>query len=310
MMGTGPFAVPTFRLLCSDPNSNVVLLISQPPREVKGRKQPDSPTVVAAGELGIPVWTPDRINYHVQQLRQYEPDLLVVCDFGQILSPEVLACARYGGLNLHGSLLPKYRGAAPVNMAIWNGDAETGNTVIHLTPQLDAGPIVAQNRTVIGPDETPVELEPRLSEMGAPLVLDVIRKIQAGELVKELQIEGEVTKAPRLKKSDGQIDWSKTALQIRLQIRALEPWPQTFFFWTRKGEPLRLQPRSLPTILPEDAFEKSGTPGTILEVSDRLVVETGNGFLAFSRIQPSGKKEMDIRSFALGYQIKPGEGLK
>ncbi len=310
MMGTGPFAVPTFKLLCSDPDCDVVLLVSQPPREVKGRRQPDSPMVTVARELGVPTWTPDRINNYVDELRQYAPDLLVVCDFGQILSPEVLACAPFGGLNLHGSLLPKYRGAAPVNMAIWNGDAETGNTVIHLTPQLDAGPIVAQNRTAIGADETPVELEPRLSAMGAPLVLDVIRQIQAGKLVKEWQVEGEVSKAPRLKKADGKIDWSKTSEEIRLQIRALEPWPQTFFFWSRQGEPLRLQPRALPTILPADAYPRTGIPGSIADVGDCLTVETGNGFLAFSRIQPSGKKEMDIRAFALGYKIKTGEKLE
>ena len=310
MMGTGPFAVPTFKLLCSDPDCDVVLLVSQPPREVKGRRQPDSPMVTAARELGIPTWTPDRINNYVDELRQYAPDLLVVCDFGQILSPEVLACAPFGGLNLHGSLLPKYRGAAPVNMAIWNGDAETGNTVIHLTPELDAGPIVAQNRTAIGADETPVELEPRLSAMGAPLVLDVIRQIQAGKLVKEWQVEGEASKAPRLKKADGKIDWSKTSEEIRLQIRALEPWPQTFFFWSRQGEPLRLQPRTVPTILPADAYPRTGIPGCIADVGDCLTVETGNGFLAFSRVQPSGKKEMDIRAFALGYKIKTGEKLE
>ncbi len=308
MMGCGPFAVPTFRLLAQQPNHQVELLISQPVREKK-RPVDVSPTVRAAAELNIPVWQPDRINDNVDQLRSYNADLFVVCDFGQILSPDVLASAPLGGLNLHGSLLPKYRGAAPINRAIMAGETTLGVTVIHLTPQLDAGPMVAQASLELGSDETALQVEPRLAELGAPLVLSVVNKMNDGNIISQLQPEGQATRAPKLKKAEGKIDWSLPAEQIRNLYRAFEPWPQTHFFWTCRGNQLRLIPRSVPTV--EFAnLSPDAAPGTVLEVSDRLVIQTGAGAIAFTRIQPAGKKEMDIKSFTLGYAIHPGEKVE
>ena len=176
-----------------------------------------------------------------QQLAGVGADLLVVCDYGQILAPQTLSTARLGGINLHGSLLPKYRGAAPINWALLNGDTETGVTVIHMTPKIDAGPCIAQAVTMIDPEETAVELEARLAESGGRLVRQTIEALAEGRLEALPQDPALASKAPRLKKTDGAIDWARPALSIKNQIRALEPWPRTYTFWHRgQGAAVRM----------------------------------------------------------------------
>ena len=176
------------------------------------------------------------------QLAACRADLMVVCDYGQILTPATLAAARLGGINLHASLLPKYRGAAPINWAIYHGETETGVTVIQMTPKIDAGPCVAQARTPIGPEETAPELETRLAELGAGLVCQTTRR--PGGRPTRCPATGHfalASKAPRLKKTDGLIDWSRPAAAIKDHVRAMEPWPQTYTFWHRQsGPPVRL----------------------------------------------------------------------
>ena len=196
-----------------------------------------------AGRHETPLLDPEDVNAPPwpARLAAYEADLLVVCDFGQILLPDTLAAARRGGINLHASLLPKYRGAAPINWAIYNGDRETGVTVIHMTPQLDAGPCIAQARTEILPDETTGQLETRLADMGAALVQQAIRDLQAGRVEALPQDAALASRAPRLKKTDGLIDWSRPAEAIRNHVRAMDPWPKTYTFWHRhEAAPLRL----------------------------------------------------------------------
>ena len=168
-----------------------------------------------------------------REFRQLSPDLLVVCDYGEILRPETLATARLGGINLHGSLLPKYRGAAPVQWAILRGETETGNSIIQMTPGLDAGPCLAQQRTPIDPDEDAEQLETRLAAMGAELVLRVIDELESGTAKPIAQDAGLASKAPRLKKEQGAIDWSRPAQEIKNQVRGLRPWPRAFTFWHR-----------------------------------------------------------------------------
>ncbi len=196
-----------------------------------------------AAERGSPVHAPESVNSVAARmvLAAYRPDLLVVCDYGQILKPEALEIARFGGINLHASLLPKYRGAAPINWAIYHGETETGVTVIHMTPQLDAGPAIAQEKTAIGPEETADELEPRLADIGAPLVLQAVAALESGTAQPIPQDARQATRAPRLTKKLGQVDWSRAAGAIANQVRALRPWPKTFTFWQRQdGEPLRM----------------------------------------------------------------------
>jgi methionyl-tRNA formyltransferase len=308
VMGTGPFAVPMFRALYEAPHE-VLALVTQPARAQRGgRETPKNPMRVVAEERGTPVLDPENINTDDvrAELARFEPDLFVVADYGQILASETLAVARRGGINLHGSLLPKYRGAAPINWAIYNGDAETGVTVIHMTPRVDAGPCLAQARTAIDPDENAVELELRLASLGAPLVCRTIDDLEAGQVQPLPQDKAIASPARRLRKTDGEIDWSRTAEQIKNQIRALEPWPKTYTFWRRAGgDPLRL---ILGRCQVRPAAAAGVEPGTIVAAKDsELAVAAGSGALAIFELQPAGKRMLNAAEFLRGYPVREGD---
>ena len=326
MMGTGSFGVPTLRGLYETHHS-VVALVTAPVRTQQGKPLiPVSPIRDLAHQHAIPIFDPEDINTDESRARLagYEVDLLVVCDYGQILSAATLATARLGGVNLHGSLLPKYRGAAPINWAIYHGETETGVSVIHMTPRVDAGPCIGQARTPIYPDETAVELEQRLSEIGAWLARRAIDALEAGRLEVLPQDPALATKAPRLKKSHGAVDWTRPAAAIKNQVRAMEPWPRAYTFWHRpKGTPLRLilGPVSVvelgraPTeggyrakLGTERSLVPGGPPGTVLEAEQRrLLVAAGAGAVGLQSIQPAGKRLMDVAEFLRGYPVRPGE---
>lgn len=308
MMGTGGFAVPSFRALVTS-GHDVPVVVTRPNRAAVGKRPPPlSPMRGVAEELTIRVFDPEDVNSasSVETLAGYRPDLLVVCDYGQILSKNTLAIARWGGINLHGSLLPKYRGAAPVNWAIYHGDTETGVTVIHMTPRLDAGPTVAQASTAIDSDENAVELESRLAEIGAPLVCQSVTDLASGRAQPIEQIDTMASRAPRLKKSDGAIDWRRPAEAIRNQIRAFQPWPRSFSFWHRvNGPPLRL---TIDKAQIDKGIGVEDAPSTVVSVDrDRLVIAAGNHGLAVETIQPAGKRSMDVREFLLGYPVRQGD---
>ena len=223
MIGTGPFAVPTFSGLFETAHE-VVTLVTKPLEPAQGKQPPPAtPMRDVAHVHATPIFDPLDVNGEesLAVLLGCQADLLVVCDYGRILSAGALATSRLGGVNIHGSLLPKYRGAAPINWAIYHGETETGVSVIHMTPRVDAGPLVGQARTVIGPDETAVELEKRLSEIGAWLVRRAIDALESGRLEALPQDHTQASKAPRLKKTDGLIDWSRPAAAIKNQVRAL-----------------------------------------------------------------------------------------
>jgi methionyl-tRNA formyltransferase len=319
MMGTGPFAVPTFQQLY-EARHDVALLVTRPLRSHRGKDvEPASTMRDIAHEHGTPIFDPEDINAAEarQHLIDTAVDLLVVCDYGRILTPETLAAARLGGINLHASLLPKYRGAAPINWALFNGDSETGVTVIHMTPKVDAGPCIAQAVTAIDAEETAVELEARLAESGGWLVRRTIDAVAEGRLEALPQDPGLASKAPRLKKTDGTIDWRRPALSIKNQIRALEPWPRTYTYWHRaQSAPLRMilgpvdvvdpqSSRHMPSIVRPDDHP---APGTVLEAcGDRLVIVAGQGAVAPRTIQLAGKRAMGIAELLRGHKIQPGE---
>jgi methionyl-tRNA formyltransferase len=308
MMGTGPFAVPTFRELYAA-RHDVALLVTKPLRSHRGKEvEPASTMRNVAREHGTPIFDPESVNTPEAQrrLREVAADLMVVCDYGQILAPQTLAAARLGGINLHGSLLPKYRGAAPINWAIYNGETETGVTVIHMTPQIDAGPCIAQAATPIGAEETAVEVEARLAELGAPLVRSAIDALAAGRAEALPQNPSLASKAPRLKKTDGAIDWARPAECLKNQVRALEPWPRTYTFWHRaQGAPLRMILGPLNVV---DSHAESPVPGTVLEAHvDRLVIACGQGAVAPRGIQLAGKRPMDVAEVLRGRTIQPGD---
>ncbi|MEN6459426.1 MAG: methionyl-tRNA formyltransferase [Thermoguttaceae bacterium] len=309
MMGTGPFALPTFRKLY-ETRHTVVGLVTGPVRMHRGRPvEPPSLLREQAAEHRTPIFDPDDVNAAEFRgsLAALAADLLVVCDYGQILTPMTLGAARRGGINLHASLLPKYRGAAPINWAIYCGDTETGVTVIHMTPQLDAGPCIAQTRVAIDPEETAGELEQRLAELGADLICETIDRLESDDVRPIAQDPSLASRARRLKKADGAIDWRRPALAVKNQIRALEPWPRSSTFWhPDNGPAVRL-------ILSRAASDRVRTaetcpPGTVLEAAgDRLVIATGDGVLLPLSIQPAGKREMSVAEFLRGHHVRVGD---
>jgi methionyl-tRNA formyltransferase len=310
MMGAGPFAVPTFESLL-DSRHDVPALVTRPAAAVIGKhKPPPRPMYEVAVRRGLPIHEPESVNSPQahEALRELAADLFVVCDYGQILSAPTLSLAKLGGINLHASLLPQYRGAAPINWAIYHGEKETGVTVIHMTPRLDAGPSLVQRSTPIDPEEDAVELERRLSQLGVGAVQEAIELLAGWDgvsLLGQSQDPALATKAPRLKKSDGEVDWSRSAMQIHDQIRALRPWPGTFTHWLRPGrEPMRLiLDAAIPLFQPAAA-----APGeVVLGDGQRLLVATGEGVLSLVRIQPAGKRVMEIAEFLRGHPLEPGQ---
>jgi methionyl-tRNA formyltransferase len=308
MMGTGPFAVPTFRALY-ETRHDMAALATAPLRTHRGKPvAPISSIREVALEHGTPILDPEDINEpdSRSRLASFQADLLVVCDYGQILAPATLATALQGGINLHASLLPKYRGAAPINWAIDHGETETGVTVIHMTPQIDAGPCIAQARLAIEPDETAVELEVRLAEAGARLVCESIDLLEAGKAKALPQDPALAGKAPKLKKNDGHIDWSLPAPAVKNHVRAMEPWPKTYTYWHRSdGPPVRLILGPLSVV---ECQAADARPGAVLEAAGhRLVIAAGKDAVRPSSIQPAGKRLMTIDEFLHGYRVRPGD---
>lgn len=307
MLGTGDFALPTFEHLCAT-GHEVVALICQPDRP-QGRKQELIPSriKVAAQARGVAVHQPEKINSPEGEelLRSLAPDLLVTAAYGQILSAAVLAIPTRGGINLHGSVLPAYRGAAPVARAIQRGETETGVTVIAMNPRVDAGGMIAFARTPIGPDETAGELEDRLAALGAPLVARAIADLMAGTAQILPQDPALVTKAPKLRKEDGLVDWSLTAQQIHDLIRAMQPWPIASTVWHHGQvgkEPQRL------ILHRSRVAEGSGEPGrAIVAEGGRLVIAAGSGALELLSVQIPGKKPASIADFLRGYRVAVGD---
>jgi len=249
IMATGAFAVPSIRALYESGRFEIVCLVTCPLRYDKYGNPMTTPARQAAEKYGIPISAHSNVNSaeFFEFLYLVRPDLIFVCDFGQILSQRTLSGSILGGINLHGSLLPKFRGAAPVHWAILTGERETGVSIIHMTPQIDAGPVIAQCPPIpIDPCETVVELEERLAEYGAPLVLDTVSRMACSEPGSEPlriinQLHDRVSKAPRLTKENGFVPWNRSSREIFNHYRAMIPWPRSFTDWHRAdGEAVRL----------------------------------------------------------------------
>ena len=312
MMGTGSFAAPTFEGLF-DTHHEIVALFTSPTVQQRSRSKVETPMRDIAVRHALPIFDPPDINSQesLELLRSFHADLFIVCDFGYILSPATLATAQLGGVNLHCSLLPKYRGAAPINWTLYNGDHETGISVIHMTPKVDAGPVIAQSPPMpIAPEETAVELKERLADLGKMYVISAIESIEAGKLHPINQDPNLVSRAPKLKKEHGHIDWNRTARQVVDHYRAMQPWPKTFTFWQHEDkEPLRLIVG--PICMAECHFASPTTPpGTVIFTEkNQLVVATGEGAVELLMVQPSGKRLMTGAEFMRGYPIREGDLL-
>lgn len=319
MMGTGLFAEPTFEALLASSHP-VVGLVTQPDRvtgDVRGStRQTGKGMKDIALAHNIPVYQPESINTPegVAQLKAWQPDLLVVAAYGQILARDVLEAAPRGGINVHASLLPKYRGAAPIHWAIYHGEKETGVTIIRMSTALDAGDMLAQEAIPIGPDDTSGEMEARLSTLGAWLAMQIIEKLANGNAEGLKQDKGLVTKAPKLTKEHGLIDWTRSAAQIQCHIRAMQPWPTAYTFLHRPGQtPTRaiLFKSTATDIVPDNAlppgalFMQHQQPSTFFVVTGAVGSDSRHA-LQVHELQPAGKKRMSAGDFLRGNLIQPG----
>jgi methionyl-tRNA formyltransferase len=309
MLGTGDFALPAFLALL-DSDHAVVALITQPDRP-QGRKQELIPIRIKQAALarGVRVEQPEDVNTPegIALVRSLAPDLLVTAAYGQILSGELLNVPRLGGINLHGSILPAYRGAAPVARAIQRGETETGVTVIRMTPKIDAGGVIAVARTPIDPDETAGELEGRLAQLGAPLVVEAVAVLASGAVSVLPQDRGRVTRAPKLTKDDGRIDWSRPARAVHDLVRAMQPWPTASTTW-HPSEPGKPPARWL--IHKTAPVEGEGEPGRVLVATgNTLIVAAGRGAVRVLVLQLPGKKPLEAAAFLRGQRVRPGDRL-
>jgi methionyl-tRNA formyltransferase len=305
--GTPQFAVPTLRRLL-DSNHPVAGVITQPDRpRGRGQKITHAAVKALALERGIPVYQPDRLKPPevAETVRAWQADLGVVAAYGRIIPEHLLTIPRVGMINVHASLLPKYRGAAPVHRAVINGDRQTGVTIMRVVKELDAGGMFAKVTRPIGPDETSDVVETALADMGAELLVTVVDQLASGTAREEPQDETQATYAPRLTKEEGLIDWTQSASQIDNRVRGLYPWPHAYTFF--KGTRLIVL-RSV--VATRNAGASAASPGTILGItSEAIHVATGDGELAILEVQPEGRRAMRAHDFLLGHRLATGEAF-
>ncbi len=313
-MGTGNLAQPSFLALLDSPHQ-VVGLVTQPDRSGRGHHQHVNPLKVAAAERGLTVLQPDSIKTPeaLADLQALHADLFVVAAYGQMLSPAVLAIPPRGTINIHASLLPKYRGATPIHAAILNGDAESGVTIIEIEPKMDAGPMLGRVITPIDPTETTGQLEQRLAALAVPLTLRVIDEIIAGTVSRELQDPTQVTRVRKLAKPDGRIDWQHSAEQVARHVRGMQPWPGSFTELHQLDKLLlRLQILAVEVLAPDHderaASSEPTAPGTITSLVDyQLVVSCGAAAVKILSLQPDGKRPMTTADFLRGRRVSVGD---
>lgn len=307
--GTPGFAVPSLVRLI-DSRHSVVGLVSQPDRpKGRGHRVHPTPTKAVASAHSIPVLQPERIRDDslIEKLAALEPDLGVVAAYGRILPETLLTVPRFGMINVHASILPAYRGAAPVHRAIIGGERETGVTIMRLIKELDAGPTFAMRRRPIGPDETSVEVERALADLGADLLLTVVDEIADGLAVETPQDDACATLAPKLTKAEGNIDWGLPAQAIHNLVRGLQPWPLAA---TRLGGARVLIHRTEKVDTLSETVS-SLLPGSVLSAGpEGLLVACGGGtVLRILDLQPEGRRAMSARDFLAGHSVSPGVRL-
>ncbi len=303
-VGTPAFAVPSLEALLRS-SHKLAAVITQPDRPAgRGRIPKPSPVKQLALKAGLKLMEPPRVEHPgcLDEIRLLEPDVGVVVAYGRILPSSFLKIPRFGCLNLHASLLPRHRGAAPVAWAILMGDEFTGVSVMQMDEGLDTGPVMATVKTPIGPQEDAQELSQRLSRLGADLLLETLGKLEEGGLVPSPQKHEEATYAPRLRKQDGRIAWEETAERIARKVRALVPWPSAYTYWG--GRRLKiLKARAL-------ALESGQRPGRVIKAKgENLWIATGGGTLQVLELQPEAKTAMTAQAFLSGRGMQEGDLL-
>ena len=303
-MGTPDFSVGTLAALV-EAGHEVVLAVTQPDKpKGRGKEMQYTPVKEYALEKGIPVYQPEKVRRPecIEELKKYQADVCVVIAFGQILPKEILEMTPYGCINVHASLLPKYRGAAPIQWAIINGESISGVTTMQMDEGLDTGDMLEKVEVPLGEKITGGELHDLLAKAGAKLCVQTLEKLEKGELKPEKQGETPTAYARMLDKKLGNIDWTRPAVEIERLIRGLNPWPSAYTTWNEKTM----------KIWDADVVdeEKTAEPGTIIEVTKQTFsVQTGEGALRINELQIPGKKKMSADAFLRGYQVKTGEKL-
>ncbi|MGD1995689.1 MAG: methionyl-tRNA formyltransferase [Anaerolineae bacterium] len=302
-MGSPEFAVPFLEGLVDA--HQVAGVVTQPDRPAgRGSSLRPPPVKVTAQAHGLPIYQPKTLRspQALEQLEAWEPQVIVVVAFGQILPPAVLELPPHGCLNVHASLLPRWRGPAPVVAAIMNGDAVTGVTVMRMDEGIDTGPIVAQREERIRPDDTTASLTGRLAQLGTELLCDSLTSYLAGELVPRPQPKEGVTYCRLLTKEDGRLDWNRPAVELNRQVRAVTPWPGAFTTW--QGRRLKVHHA---VVLP--GWRGSQPPGTVVPLEEGVAVSTGEGALQLVEVQLAGKRAMPIEPFLRGQRDFVGSTL-
>jgi methionyl-tRNA formyltransferase len=301
--GTPEFALPSLRRLIAEPDFSIEAVVTQPDRPRGRQQQMTAPPVKeAALEAGLHTYQPEKIRSDAAYdfFTRLVPDVVVIIAYGQIIPARLLEIPRLGWINVHASLLPRYRGAAPVNWAILNGETRTGLTTMRIDPGLDTGPTLLSWETEIGPEETAPQLARRLAEAGAPLIVETLRKLERGEISPAPQDHTQATHAPPLKKEDGKIDWSQAAQQIYNRIRGLDPWPGAFTSFRGQLCHIWGQPR--------EGAASSDPPATISASGSDLSVTCGGGSsLRIEAVQLEGRKRVTAREFLNGARLASGE---
>ena len=290
-MGSPDFSLPSLRSLAQA--YQVVGVVTQPDRASgRGRELKAPPVKLLAQELGIPVIQPEKLKQPeaMEQLRAWQPDLIVVAAFGQILKKDVLDLPRFGCVNVHASLLPRWRGAAPINAAILAGDEETGVTIMKMDAGLDTGPMLSMKRIRIEPDDTAGSLFEALSTLGADLLIETLPAYMDGKITPQPQPEAGATYAPMLKKEDGRLDFNQSAVELERRIRAMSPWPGAWFEWD--GAPFKIHKAHV--------GQGKAEAGKRLIEQNQPAVGAGSGILILDEVQPPGKKSMNGKSFLAG----------
>jgi methionyl-tRNA formyltransferase len=304
--GTGPFGLPTLKALFAS-RHKIQAIVTQPDKTGRGHHSHVNPIKAEAESRTRPILQPENVNDPavLKQLREHRAEIFVTAAYGQLLKQELLDIPPRGCVNLHASILPKHRGAAPIHAAVAAGETETGITIFRIVRKLDAGPILAVEKTPIGPTETTGELHDRLAELAAPMTIRLLDELERGSVAETPQDDALATYAPQLRKEEGEIDWTKLPTQIVNHVRAMQPWPGAFSTLAIPDRPpLRVSILSVePTEEPADG---EATPGTILKTEGDLVVQSAGGPVRIVQLKPAGKREMSGSEFRRGYQWPPG----
>ena len=302
--GTPHFAVPTFIHLLAQPDIEIAAVITQPDRpRGRGHEISASPVREAAVAASIPVQQPEKIRSPETRdlLQRLAPDCIVIIAYGQIIPAALLNIPKLGWINLHASLLPKYRGAAPINWAIANGETQTGLTTMRIDAGMDTGEMLLQEEMDIAPEETAPELAQSMAEAGAPLMLETLRGIAAGKLVARPQNSDEATYAPLLKREDGRIDWNRAAQEIYNRMRGFAPWPGAYSSFRGRSCQLWAEPFSLRAI-------NVRAPGTIFREDSQILIACGHAtLLRLLSVKLEGRKEISAQEFANGARLTERE---